>query len=299
MPGRPAAAIRTGELDFSVVSAAYICLVYGIGTVARLAQVSVRTLRHYDELGLLEPAHVDPRTGYRSYEPEQLHRLHRILALRDLGVPLAEIRELLEDEVSVEQLRGILRLRRAESHTRLLAQEQQLARVEARLAQLEEDPVSDYEVIVKRLDPVRMIALTEDLADQSEIGEACGRLYPRLHGALERDGVPFTGMSYAVYEDTGDAERPMRLTVGLPVPAEIGVSGGGIATVDLPAEERAATVVVRGDPSAFHAAFTAMHEWVARTGEQSTRFDREVYLDCDGPRDTWVTELQTIVEPRP
>ena len=64
---------------------------YGIGTVARLAQVSVRTLRYYDELGLLRPRWTDPGTGHRWYAPDQLPRLHRILALRDLGVGLADI----------------------------------------------------------------------------------------------------------------------------------------------------------------------------------------------------------------
>src|ERR1700678_796380 len=100
---------------------------YGIGTVARLAGVSVRTLRHYGDLGLLKPAHVDPLTGYRYYTPEQVLRLHRILVLRDLGVPLAGIGQLLEDDVTVEQLRGILRLRQAEARSRLTAQTEQLA----------------------------------------------------------------------------------------------------------------------------------------------------------------------------
>jgi DNA-binding transcriptional MerR regulator len=63
---------------------------YGIGTVARLTQVSTRALRHYDELGLLKPARVDPLTGYRYYTPGQVLRLHRLLVLRDLGVPLTE-----------------------------------------------------------------------------------------------------------------------------------------------------------------------------------------------------------------
>ena len=76
---------------------------YGIGTMARLAQVSVRTLRHYDDLGLLTPAHVDPLTGYRHYTPDQVLRLHRILVLRDLGVPLSEVGRLIDDDVSVEQ----------------------------------------------------------------------------------------------------------------------------------------------------------------------------------------------------
>jgi DNA-binding transcriptional MerR regulator len=72
---------------------------YGIGTVARLAQVSVRTLRHYDDLGLLRPAWVNSATGYRYYTPDQVLRLHRILVLRDLGVPLSEIGQLVDDDV--------------------------------------------------------------------------------------------------------------------------------------------------------------------------------------------------------
>ncbi len=119
---------------------------YGIGTVARLAQVSVRTLRHYDDLGSLRPARVDPLTGYRYYTPDQVVRLHRILVLRDLGVPLSQVGQLIDDDVTVEQLRGILRLRQAEARARLTAQTEQLRRVELRLAQLEEGSMADYEV---------------------------------------------------------------------------------------------------------------------------------------------------------
>jgi hypothetical protein len=56
-------------------------VIYGIGTVTRLAQVSVRTLRYDDELGLLKPAHVDPLTGYLHHAPDQVPRLRRPLAL--------------------------------------------------------------------------------------------------------------------------------------------------------------------------------------------------------------------------
>ena len=126
---------------------------FGIGTVARLAQASVRTLRHYDDLGLLTPARLDPLTGYRHYTPDQVLRLHRILVLRDMGVPLSEVGQLIDDGVTVEQLRGTLHLCQAEARARLVAQTEQLTRVELRLAQLEEGPMADYEVIVKRLEP--------------------------------------------------------------------------------------------------------------------------------------------------
>jgi DNA-binding transcriptional MerR regulator len=271
---------------------------YGIGTVARLAQVSVRTLRHYDDLGLLKPAHVDPVTGYRRYAADQVLRLHRILVLRDLGVPLPEISQLIDDDVTVEQLRGILRLRQAEARAQLATQTEQLTRVGIRLAQLEEGPMADYEVIVKRLEPLRVVALSEDLAGVDEIGEACGRMYPQLHAALARHRVAFNGLSLALYEDTDDETRPLRLTTALQVPDEVAIRDDGLVTIELPAVDRAATTVVRGAPDQFHEAFRALHDWIDRTGEQTTAFDRELYIDCDGPRDTWVTELQTVLEAR-
>ena len=270
---------------------------YGIGLVARLAQVSVRTLRHYDDLGLLKPSHVDPLTGYRHYTPEQVLRLHRILVLRDLGVPLAQIGRLLDDDVSVEQLRGILRLRQAEARARLAAQTEQLRRVEIRLAQLQEASVADFDVIVKRLEPMRVIALTETLASYDQIGAACDRMYPRLQAALAQRGLPFTGLSIAQYEDTGDEARPLRITTALPVPGGVTVEGDELTTIELAAVERAATTVVRGDPAQFAGAFRALHEWVDKTGAQATALERELYIDCDGPRDAWVTELQVPMEP--
>lgn len=270
---------------------------YGIGTVARLAQVSVRTLRHYDHVGLLRPAGVDPRTGYRSYAPEQVLQLHRILVLRDLGVPLAEIGRLLEAEVSVEQLRGILRLRQAEVNARLAAQAEQLRRVEIRLAQLEEGAMSDYEVIVKPLEAMRVVALSEELAGTGEISAAAGRMYPRLHEALARHGVEFGGISLAVYEHSGDGEGPMRLTTALPVPDGTTVEEDGLRTLDLAAVGRAATTVVRGSPDRFADGFRALHDWVERNGDRASTEEREVYVDCDGPPETWVTELQAILEP--
>jgi len=272
---------------------------YGIGTVARLAQVSVRTLRHYDDVGLLRPAHVDPVTGYRRYTPDQVLRLHRILVLRDLGVALSEIGRLLDDDVSVDQMRGILLLRQAEAQARLATQTEQLKRVETRLAQLEEVPMTGYEVIVKALDPVRVVAVSADLTEASQIGEAAGRLYPRLHAALDDRGIAFGGLSFALYEETSDPQRPLRLTTALPLPDGVTIDGDGLTTIDVPAVERAATTVVRGAPEQFPDAFRAIHEWVARTGNQATTFEREVYIDCDGPTDTWVTELQTVLGPEP
>ena len=70
-----------------------------IGEFARLGPISPRMLRHYDETGLVTPARVDPHTGYRWYDISQLRRLHRLLALRDLGFSLDQSRSVLDDDL--------------------------------------------------------------------------------------------------------------------------------------------------------------------------------------------------------
>ena len=164
---------------------------FGIGTVADLANVSVRTLRYYDELGLLRPQWVDPDSGYRWYSAEQLHRLHRILALRDLGVRLGDIAVLLESEMSTEELHGILLLRRAEAHDRMAAEADRLARVEARLHQLEEPTTGAYDVVVKTVAEQWVLATSVEVADFDAIGGAHAASWPRLHAALDEMGTEF------------------------------------------------------------------------------------------------------------
>ena len=70
---------------------------YSIGAFAQLGGVSVRMLRHYDRIGLLVPAEVDPSTGRRRYDANQLTRLNRLVALKHLGFPLEQVRTLLAD----------------------------------------------------------------------------------------------------------------------------------------------------------------------------------------------------------
>jgi DNA-binding transcriptional MerR regulator len=104
-----------------------------IGDFARLAQVSVVTLRHYDETGLLKPVSVDRFTGYRYYSVAQLPRLNRILALKDLGFSLEQIEQVLNGDLSLEQLRGMLKLRYAEVEQRLADEQGRLTRIAARI----------------------------------------------------------------------------------------------------------------------------------------------------------------------
>lgn len=118
-----------------------------------------------------------------------------------------------------------------------------------------------------------------------------------MHAALARHRVQFDGLSHALYEDTGLEDRPVRLTTALNLPKGVPINDDGVSTVDIEAVE-VPRPVVPGSPEEFKDTFRALHEWADLAGEITTRFERELYIDCDGPRDTWVTELQTILEPR-
>lgn len=267
---------------------------YRIGVVARLAQVSIRTLRHYDELGLLPPARVDD-TGYRWYGPSEIARLHRILVMRDLGLSLTEISEMLDAEVTEEQLRGILLLRRAEGHERIASERTRLARVEARIALLEGDAVTDHDVTMKELDPIPVVAVTETHDEAHDNADVLGRLYPRLHRALAAHEVEAGPFAFALYDDLDHNWQEQRVTAAFSVRPDVDIDADGVQTKVLPAV-RAAATVVHGAPDVVYApAFQALHDWLEAMGALQVTQLREVYVDCDGPRDTWVTELQAVL----
>ena len=153
---------------------------------ARLAEVSMTTLRYYDEIGLLKPMHVDPETGYRFYTMDQLPYLHRILAFKELGLELTQIVEILDEGISPLALQGMLRLRQAQLHQQIQTQQEQLVRIEARLRSLEQGgslPV--YEVVLKAVKPITGVSLyltTTDLGDQAHWGDAIDVHFETLWG---------------------------------------------------------------------------------------------------------------------
>ncbi len=106
---------------------------FRIGDFSKLAQVSVKTLRYYADLGLLAPAYVDRFTGYRYYTLQQLPRLNRILALKDLGFSLVEIEQLLRKDLPPGELQSVMRLKQAGLEEQVRRERARLARIATRL----------------------------------------------------------------------------------------------------------------------------------------------------------------------
>jgi DNA-binding transcriptional MerR regulator len=272
---------------------------FTIGDFARHGRVSVRMLRHYDATGLLCPARIDPASGYRFYAASQLARLNRIIALKDLGFTLEQVGAMLDEQVSAEQLRGMLRLRHAELQSRIAADTSRLAQVEARLRIIEREgamPADDVQV--KRIPVVRVAELTATAAglEPQFITPVIQPLYQELGVRLGRAGLTPVGPAIAYYEDASDGDGVV-VHATLPVSAEPS-SGVGFEITDLPEIAQAATIVHRGSMDNVTATFQILARWMDDNGYRSTGYARELYLECPDDQDKWVTELQEPIASR-
>ncbi|MFJ9830151.1 MerR family transcriptional regulator [Streptomyces sp. NPDC101169] len=269
---------------------------FTIGDFARHGRVSVRMLRHYDATGLLRPAHVDPASGYRYYTAAQLARLNRVIALKDLGLTLKQVGEILDEKVSSEELRAMLRLRRAELEAAMTAAADRLVRVEARLRAIEsEGHMPENDVVIKSLPAVRVAELTAVAASfqPEDIGPVIGPLYDELFRRLDEAGVKPTGPGVAYYEDAPEGEG--RITVHAAVQVSAPLRDGALRIVDLPPVGTAATVMHRGSMDTVLPTAQTLARWIDANGYRSTGYPREVNLECPENRDEWVTELQAPV----
>ncbi|MEU3447084.1 MerR family transcriptional regulator [Streptomyces thermolilacinus] len=266
---------------------------FTIGDFARHGRVSVRMLRHYDAIGLLRPAHVDPYSGYRFYEAGQLARLNRVIALKDLGFTLDQVRSIVDDEVGADELRGMLRLRRAELEAAVAEANARLGQVAARLRAIEsEGHMSDQDVVVKSLPAVRLAELSGVAAsyEPTDIGPVVSSLYQELCARLEAAGVTGFGPGLTYYEDAPDGDGAVLAHAGMIVPP--GAGAPGVDFVELPPVERAATVIHRGPMDEVVSTHQALTAWTTAHGHRSTGYARELYLECPQDRSRWVTELQ-------
>ena len=245
-----------------------------IGDFSKLSRVSIKALRLYDEMGLLKPVDVDRFTGYRYYEFDQLPRLYRILALKDLGFSLEEIGRLLEAELSTEQMRGMLKLRQAEIRQRVEEEEARLERVELWLRQIEqEDSVSKYDIVIKKIEPYKVASVRGVVPTPPDQRS----LWDELLGYLQQTNARMKGPPMALYHDPDFRERDWDIEVVMPLEGEI-ASSSRVNVYDLPGVEKMACVVHTGPFATIGEAVDALAKWIDQNGYQIVGPGRELNL---------------------
>ena len=264
---------------------------FKIGDFSRLSKVTVKTLRYYADIGLLPPARVDAFTDYRYYTIDQLPRLNRILALRDLGFTLEQIGRILDDHLTAEQLRRMLRLRRAEIEHQLDLEHSKLAQVEQRLLQIEmEDNMSDFDIVLKQREAVTVASLRDTVPDYTQVGG----LFHEMFQYLGQNGVIPAGPPGTFFHDPEFKEAHVDVEVAVPVGAGLPQSDR-IKLRDIPAVEQVATCAVHGSYDQLHQTYEALGRWIEANQYQVAGPPCEIYLrgpeSTDNP-DEYLTEIQ-------
>lgn len=274
---------------------------FSIGDFANLGRVSVRMLRHYDAIGLLRPARVDPASGYRYYVASQLALLNRVIALKDLGFTLSQVQLMIDEKVEPGELRGMLRLRRAQLAEQVAEDNARLARVDARLRMIEiEGHMDTGDVVLKKVPAMRVAELSAPCASYQAVNitPALSPLYPVLMERMEAAGVRMSGAPIAYYlpAPTGPDDETITVHAAFPFAGDP-PADPGFHVVDLPAIE-AATLLHHGDMADAFRTGQLIATWIDDNGYRMAgeSLGREVYLDCPpGEFDKWVTELQVEV----
>jgi DNA-binding transcriptional MerR regulator len=251
---------------------------FKIGDFSKLTQISVKALHHYDEIGLFKPVYVDEITGYRYYSFEQLPRLNRILALKDLGFSLETIAELLSEALSSDTLETLLKLKQGELEQQLTETQQRLERVSARLNHIQQEgTMPSHEVILKTVEPMAIASARETIAPE-HMRERCLALLDKVFQHLKERNIKHTGTTLALYHDNSErgVDTEMAVVLGETLPP---ATHDGVRLQTLP-QMQMASVVYKGSFNAFDTVgkiHLDIGKWIEANGYQIKGANREIY----------------------
>jgi DNA-binding transcriptional MerR regulator len=274
-----------------------------IGDFSRLTQIGIHALRNYDSLGLLKPEHTDKFTGYRYYTLQQLPRAHRIMALKEMGLSLEQIGIMLNQEINIDQLRGMFQLKQAEIEQRVREDQQRLSMIEFHLHMIElEDNMPDLNVVMKDINSFKALYMRipgtdiDNVVDiQREITEALAS------NNIETVGPPVN----TLFGDEVNLDN-VDHAFGIPVPdghtEDLKLPTKGTLTVrDMPPVKAATIVVDDGSREEDLEKTILLQRWAIENGYSLCNEKRIVFFKgpMDNiPRSEWLWELQVIVEPQ-
>ncbi len=262
-----------------------------IGDFSKICQTSIKALRHWDAIGLLKPALIDPETNYRYYSIEQIDVVNRIMAFRVLGLSLGEMARLLHDDLSPDDIRAMLVTKRNEITAQIQEAEIRLKVINSRL-QMIDGTAAPYEVALKSTEAVPMLAVRTILPDLDALVNLLQESHPY---ALSKGNTSLL----AVFHDEGCEVDSIDVEIGFPVekvstkPIALKHGLEMIPTV-LPPLPLLASTVHCGEWLTLAEAYVHLGRWIDQNEYTISGAGREIFhhIDWDGNQRATVTELQ-------
>lgn len=242
-----------------------------IGEFSKMTYLSVKALRHYHDVGLLEPADIDPSSGYRRYTADQVATAQAIRRFRDLDMPIEQVRNVLQAPDLAARNQAIL--------DHLASMQEQLERTQHTVASLQallSSPAAPRPVDYRTLPAITTLSIEEVIAfeDSPWIDAA----FVELHAALDAAGVAPTGPDGALYSEAFFTEGTGQVVVFVPVAADAqAIAAGRARRLELPAV-RVAVMLHEGAFDDLDQTYGALGTVVAELGVGDDGPIREVYV---------------------
>jgi DNA-binding transcriptional MerR regulator len=255
--------------------------VFRIGDFSRIARVSCRLLRYYDELGLLKPVVVDRETGYRFYSASQLPQLNRILVLKELGLSLEQIGRIIDNDISPEELRAMLLIRRADVEQALAAESDRLSQIETRISQIESEGHLSVDDVVIRDEPAhRILAVRTAVPSFSAARDLIRQLLQSVPRRVPKAMLgPIIAIAHSPEFEPDTIDVELGYIVGGDLDTTVLLANGAMMRVrELAGVERLAACVRVGLPENAHLITARIGRFVEANGYSLAGPSREIFL---------------------
>lgn len=262
---------------------------YQIGLFSKMNRITTKTLRHYDEIGLLKPAFVDEFTGYRYYSSEQLPRLHQIITLKQMGLGLLEINQIIAHASSVEVY---LKLKEQELEETIQENSNQLGQIRSYLHRLKGENRMIYNPVIRTL-PKVIVASMRMIAPNYN---AYFDLIPQMGAQMQKQGAICAVPAYCfnIYHDGEYKECDIDVEVCEAVVAFCEDSEK-VRYKIIDEVSQAICVLHRGPYELLREAYAFAFQWIEDNGYSVVGLPRESYIDGIWNKDheeEWLTEVQ-------
>lgn len=266
---------------------------YRIGLFSKINRVSIKTLRYYDEVGLLKSVYVDEENGYRYYTSDQFPRLHQIIALRQIGFSIEEIQSILNSQ----NVEGIFWQRKAELNDEIEKSKQQMLKIEHYLDAMQKGFNMSYQVAIKDLPEVIVYSKYMTIPNYDyyfEVVPSIGEKVLEANPGIQCTVPPYC---FIIYHDGEYRERDINVELCEAV-TEWGNETEDIKFKKIDYVPEAACLYHKGPFRTLGSSYAYLFKWINDNGYTPCQPPRESYIDGIWNKDDendWLTEIQVPV----
>ncbi len=268
-------------------------LMYTIGMFSKMNRITTKTLRYYDDLSLLKPAYVDEMTGYRYYSSEQLLRLNQIIALKQIGVKLSDIGQMLDHP---EGVTVFLELRERELTEHIREEKRKLKGVQNYMKRLKGELNMKYTPVIRSL-PEVIVASMQFIAPSTDY---YFDIIPKMGKEMGRQGAVCAEPEYCfnIYHDGEYKDTDIDVEVCESV-VDFCQDSDMVKYKKIQGVEEALCILHKGAYTTLPDAYNFAMEWIKDNGYDVVGLSREKFIDGIWNKDSdeeWLTELQIPIK---